>query len=73
MTARPSRLISLDLLRAVAIILTVLHHCMGHLDFGPYAPPRSGLFLGITHAGWIGVPMFFVLSGFLICHLLMRE
>ena len=54
--------------------LVVVHHALGCTDFGSQAVPHSGLFYLVVHAvGWVGVPIFFVLSGFLICDMLMRE
>lgn len=49
----------LDILRSVAVILVIIHH--GNI---------SSFF---THVGWIGVDLFFVLSGFLISGLLFSE
>lgn len=50
---------TLDILRAVAILLVFARHSEG-------APILS-------HLGWIGVDLFFVLSGFLVSGLLFRE
>jgi peptidoglycan/LPS O-acetylase OafA/YrhL len=50
---------SLDVLRALAVIAVVGHH----LDYYPIW----------TKAGWVGVDLFFVLSGFLISGLLFQE
>jgi peptidoglycan/LPS O-acetylase OafA/YrhL len=71
--AQPSdsqRLIGLDILRAVAVILVLWRHL----------PPLEGQpqwLLGITdtlqRGGWVGVDVFFVLSGFLVSGLLFRE
>ena len=53
----------LDGLRGVAILLVVSFHAL-------YTNPAHGLFARlagyIISAGWMGVPIFFVLSGFLI-------
>jgi len=49
----------LDILRGVAIILVMLLH--------------SSTFLITTRMGWIGVDLFFVLSGFLVSGLLFTE
>ena len=49
----------LDILRCVAVVLVIIHH--GHV---------STFF---TRVGWIGVDLFFVLSGFLISGLLYSE
>ena len=53
------RLRELDFLRGVAIILVILRHIT--------------LFPFTTRLGWIGVDLFFVLSGFLVSGLLFKE
>jgi peptidoglycan/LPS O-acetylase OafA/YrhL len=62
------KLQALDGLRAIAIILVFLHHMSGHI-------PVVGRFtLGLNwfaDQGWLGVDLFFVLSGFLITGILM--
>jgi peptidoglycan/LPS O-acetylase OafA/YrhL len=68
-TAR--RLLSLDMLRAVAMLLVVFSHS--------FDPPRDmpelirKPIVLLDHIGWIGVDLFFVLSGFLVSGLLFRE
>jgi peptidoglycan/LPS O-acetylase OafA/YrhL len=54
----------LDGLRALAVILVLLVH------FGPPADIGSGLWK-LESVGWIGVDLFFVLSGFLITGILL--
>lgn len=54
---------SLNGLRAIAALLVVWHHCHQGIDFG-----RIG-----SRMGHVGVSLFFVLSGFLIVTLLIRE
>ena len=49
---------SLDGLRGVAILLVLLFHCFEYLY--------------LTGMGWMGVDLFFVLSGFLITRILLR-
>src|SRR5437867_1416823 len=57
--ARPKRNQSLDVLRCVAILLVLGRH----LDYYPLW----------SKIGWIGVDLFFVLSGFLVSGLLFHE
>jgi peptidoglycan/LPS O-acetylase OafA/YrhL len=70
-TTKQSYWPELDGLRAVAILLVFLHHCT------PFRPEGGA---GIQWAiyrlsvwGWMGVDLFFVLSGFLITYLLLKE
>lgn len=68
--AAAPRLVSLDVLRGIAILLVLCNH-------PPLPPKAAGLFtpLAVLLAsfGWTGVDLFFVLSGFLIGGLLFRE
>jgi peptidoglycan/LPS O-acetylase OafA/YrhL len=57
MNAPKARLHGLDTLRALAIVLVMIFHLQSVL------PERL---LPIANVGWIGVDLFFVLSGFLI-------
>jgi peptidoglycan/LPS O-acetylase OafA/YrhL len=54
-----TRLRELDFLRGIAILLVLLRH----IFISPYT----------TNLGWIGVDLFFVLSGFLVSGLLFKE
>lgn len=65
MTARLGYVPQLDGLRAVAIGLVLLHHLPAVIgrDLGPLQP--------FAAAGWIGVDVFFALSGFLITSILL--
>lgn len=63
----------LDMLRAVAALMVIFHHgfvllteWLGHGLVG-------GLISSIARCGWIGVDLFFVLSGFLISGLFFEE
>ena len=60
-----SRLPELDGLRALAILLVLLSH---HLASVPIAPFRY-----VIEMGWVGVDLFFVLSGFLIGGILLDQ
>jgi len=71
MAAESGRLKSLDVLRAAAVLLVLGRHA-------DVATPDQGMLLCSVTAvwwrgGWIGVDLFFVLSGFLIAGLLFRE
>ncbi len=61
-----NRLPGLDLLRAVAIVVTMLFH----KGIDPEAFPVIGQ---VARFGWMGVDLFFVLSGFLIAGQLFRS
>lgn len=59
MAAPPKRILALDVLRAIAIFLVLAFHVSG-----------SPLWV---RGGWIGVDLFFTLSGYLISGLLFQE
>lgn len=59
---------AIDGLRGIAILLVLIHH---------FTPVVSGTWftkkmLTVAHTGWVGVDLFFVLSGFLITSILLR-
>jgi peptidoglycan/LPS O-acetylase OafA/YrhL len=63
------RLVALDWLRALAILLVLAAHA-------PLPPPGANghlLCFCWNRIGWTGVDLFFVLSGFLLTSLLLRE
>ena len=71
MPAHSNRIRSLDALRALAVVLVLGCHVTA-------APPQAGpFFFALSNhwrrGGWVGVDLFFVLSGFLISGLLFRE
>lgn len=68
--ALPARLVALDVLRGVAVLLVVARH-VG--DPTASAPAAEWAMAALVRGGWIGVDLFFVLSGFLIAGLLFRE
>ncbi len=62
------RLLHLDVLRGLAILLVLGRH------FPKEMSADSSMFLAIWHrVGWVGVDLFFVLSGFLVGGLLFGE
>jgi peptidoglycan/LPS O-acetylase OafA/YrhL len=66
-TTLKTREIELDFLRGLAILSVVDFHSKHGLLFYPFTR------LGWQHFGWIGVDIFFVLSGFLVGGLLVKE
>lgn len=69
MMMRPSHMPSLDGIRGLAILLVIAHNVQ-MLD----APQMHGAVAAtqfVLNFGWIGVPLFFVLSGFLITGILL--
>ena len=70
-SAREGRLKELDGWRAISVLLVVVHH------IGAYQHPRlarSGFMLSLFEGlGPLGVKVFFVISGFVICRLLILE
>ena len=68
--ARPSRvhLPALDGVRAIAILMVIVYHALNGL---PAATGPQNVFLNVVQQGWVGVDLFFVLSGFLITGILM--
>jgi peptidoglycan/LPS O-acetylase OafA/YrhL len=65
----------LDLLRGVAILLVLFNHIDPH-TIPDLVEPRGlvgAIYWRIKGLGWTGVDMFFVLSGFLISGLLLKE
>lgn len=62
-----SRLLVLDGLRAIAICLVLLHHYSQNMA---KSGPGDRAFFYLGNSSWVGVDLFFVLSGFLITSIL---
>ena len=56
----------LDGLRGLAVLWVILYHLQVHW------PGRMHFFAGVASMGWMGVDIFFALSGFLITRILLR-
>ncbi len=64
----------IDVLRAVAVILVMIRHLAPYPGGGSLVPNTVRVVTNIvSRGGWIGVDLFFVLSGFLVSGLLFRE
>src|SRR5437660_94975 len=61
-----TRIPILDGIRGLAILLVMIYHMTIMEARGPF----DGVFIKLTSVGWIGVDLFFVLSGFLITGIL---
>ena len=60
----------IDVLRAVAVLLVLVYHVVALGDWSMFAVPVWGL---PFRQGWIGVDLFFVISGFVITLSAARE
>jgi peptidoglycan/LPS O-acetylase OafA/YrhL len=65
-----NRVLGLDILRFTAVTLVIFRH-MQQFRGAPQWLSRTSLHL--KQGGWVGVDIFFVLSGFLVSGLLFRE
>lgn len=61
---------SIQLLRALAAIMVVVQH--SHIAFSPADKARLWWWPGFSDFGWLGVSLFFVISGFIIATVLSR-
>ncbi|MDX5371658.1 MAG: acyltransferase [Pseudomonadaceae bacterium] len=83
MSITPENFTNITLLRAVAALMVVYDHLfcdipMRHFNMAAFPAPAIQEFittpLGIIQDfGWIGVAIFFIISGFIITHVALRE
>ena len=66
-----NRIKELDGLRGIAILLVIAFH-YGSVQLTGNTNAIAKMVNKITYFGWVGVDLFFVLSGFLICSILLR-
>ncbi len=65
-----SRVFLLDVLRGIAILLVVISH---NPVFTEFRPLLYRLYALLASIGWVGVDLFFILSGYLVGGLLLKE
>src|ERR1700722_2137413 len=70
--APEARIKELDGWRAISVLLVILAH-LGAYRFGHLVSPHRHVFVLATNIGLLGVKVFFLISGFVICRLLILE
>lgn len=67
------RIAELDGLRGIAILLVLMGHLFAYAMMGRSWSGLGKIVLALTGPGWLGVDIFFVLSGFLITGILLKD
>jgi peptidoglycan/LPS O-acetylase OafA/YrhL len=63
----------LDGIRGLAIAIVVIHHSIANLGIGNERNLSVAVTFRLLHPGWLGVDIFFVLSGFLVTGIIRKE
>jgi peptidoglycan/LPS O-acetylase OafA/YrhL len=71
-TSSHSYLPALDGLRGIAILLVLIYHCSELVELRDSSNALDWLGWRVFQLGWVGVDLFFVLSGFLITGILQK-
>ena len=71
-TKSGGRILELDGLRGIAALMVVVFHYVNN-QLVTSSVPGAGMLSKLTEFGWVGVDLFFVLSGFLIGSILIRN
>lgn len=71
--AREGRIKELDGWRAISVLLVIAHHIGAYQYAALLVHPHHRVYLLFTHCGPLGVKVFFEISGFVICRLLILE
>ncbi len=66
------RIKELDGWRAISVLLVVVHH-LGAFQYAEFTAPHLRIASFLRYCGPLGVRVFFVISGFVICRLLILE
>jgi len=69
----PGRIPALDGLRAIAVLLVLLRHGVQPFDYAIDGALFAQPLINLALNGWLGVDLFFVLSGFLISYHLLEQ
>lgn len=70
-SSKDPRLAELDGLRGVAILMVLIYHAATHISTAPGS--WQAYLMATTRLWWTGVDLFFVISGFLITHILINH
>lgn len=67
------RFSQLDGIRGLAVAIVVIHHSIANLGIGNERSLFVAVIFRLLHPGWLGVDIFFVLSGFLVTGIILKE